>query len=62
VGAPGDWEENKGIVRGAGSLILAESKKFGDDACRLRRAISAAWRLLWQEGEREMEEKATGYL
>jgi hypothetical protein len=35
----GYGEENRGIGRGACSLVLAESKKFGDDACKLRRKI-----------------------
>jgi hypothetical protein len=61
-GALDKGEENRRGWRGSGSLVLAESRNSGDEVCRLRREISAAWRRAEQGKGGGKAEGVTGYL
>jgi hypothetical protein len=62
AGAPGDEEENRRRGRGAGSLVLSQSTKLGDDACRLWRKILGSLGAVWWNWKRGKVEGVVGYL
>jgi hypothetical protein len=61
-GAPERGKRFRWRRRGAGSLVQAESKKSGDDACRLRREISLWFVDDFVKEQRDMEEDGEGSL